>query len=57
MTLGHSAGEVKYRFVWTFPLAISPHDHNKIYVGSQHVHVTTNGGRKWDLLSRPHARR
>lgn len=51
MTLGHAAGDVKYRFVWTFPLAISPHDHNKIYVGSQHVHVTTNGGRKWDLLS------
>ena len=51
MTIGVPAGEVKYRFVWTFPLAISPHDHNKVYVGSQHVHVTTNGGRKWDLLS------
>jgi hypothetical protein len=51
MTLGHSAGEAKYRFVWTFPLTISPHDHNKVYVGSQHVHITTNGGRKWDVIS------
>ena len=34
---------VKYRFVWDSPLQISPHDHNTIYVGSQHVHRT----REW----------
>jgi photosystem II stability/assembly factor-like uncharacterized protein len=51
MSLGHSASEVKYRFHWTFPLTISPHDRNKVYVGSQHVHVTTNGGKKWDVIS------
>ncbi len=50
-TIGHSAGEVKYRFVWTFPVHLSPHDHNKVYVGSQHVHVTTNGGRTWTVIS------
>ena len=50
-TIGHAAEEVKYRFVWTFPLTISPHDHNRIYVGSQHVHVTTNGGRSWQVIS------
>jgi len=50
-TIGHSAEEVKYRFVWTFPVTISPHDHNKLYVGSQHVHVTTNGGRSWQVIS------
>ncbi len=50
-TIGHSAEEVKYRFVWTFPLTISPHDHNKVYVGSQHVHMTTNGGRTWQVIS------
>ncbi|MFN8583367.1 MAG: hypothetical protein U0163_20620 [Gemmatimonadaceae bacterium] len=50
-TIGHSAADVKYRFVWTFPLAISPHDHNKVYVGSQHVHMTTNGGRSWQVIS------
>jgi photosystem II stability/assembly factor-like uncharacterized protein len=51
LSLGHTAAEVKYRFHWTFPLTISPHDRNKVYVGSQHVHVTTNGGRKWDVIS------
>ena len=42
---------VEYRFVWDAPLAISPHDHNTIYVGSQHVHRTTNGGQSWEVIS------
>lgn len=50
-TIGHSADEVKYRFVWTFPVHLSPHDHNRVYVGSQHVHVTTDGGRSWSVIS------
>ncbi|MEO8448715.1 MAG: sialidase [Gemmatimonadota bacterium] len=50
-TVGHGAADVKYRFNWTFPITISPHDHNKVYVGSQHVHVTTNGGRTWQVIS------
>lgn len=50
-TGGHPAAEVKYRFVWTFPLTISPHDNNRVYAGSQHVHVTTDGGRSWQVIS------
>ena len=42
---------VQYRFVWDAPLHISPHDHNTIYVGSQHVHRTTNGGQSWEVIS------
>jgi photosystem II stability/assembly factor-like uncharacterized protein len=49
---GASAGEVKYRFNWEFPIAISPHDHNKLYVGSQFVHVTTDGGNSWQIISK-----
>ncbi|MBI3405297.1 MAG: hypothetical protein HY046_07535 [Acidobacteria bacterium] len=48
---GAPAAEVKYRFNWEFPIAISPHDHNKIYVGSQFVHVTTDGGNSWQIIS------
>ena len=48
---GWAAGELRYRFQWTFPIHISPHDHERIYVGSQHVHVTTNGGQSWEVLS------
>jgi len=50
-TGGWPAEELKYRFQWTFPLLISPHDHNTIYVTSQHVHRTRNGGQSWEVIS------
>ena len=50
-TGGSPAEDLKYRFVWDAPLTISPHDHNKVYTGSQHVHVTTDGGRSWREIS------
>ena len=50
-TFGWPAEGLKYRFQWTFPLLISPHDHNTIYVTSQHVHRTTNGGQSWEEIS------
>jgi photosystem II stability/assembly factor-like uncharacterized protein len=48
---GWAAKDVKYRFQWTFPIAISPHDHNRVYVGSQYVHMTTDGGHSWTIIS------
>ncbi len=42
---------MKYRFQWTFPIAISPHDHERVYVGSQYVHRTTDGGDSWTVIS------
>jgi len=42
---------VKYRFVWDAPLTISPHDHNTVYTGSQHVHRTRTGGQSWEVIS------
>ena len=48
---GSHAGVVKYRFNWTFPIHISANDHHKIYVGSQFVHQTTDGGRSWTVIS------
>jgi photosystem II stability/assembly factor-like uncharacterized protein len=50
-SIGRPAKDVKYRFVWTFPLTISPNDHNRVYVGSQYVHVTTDGGNSWSVIS------
>jgi photosystem II stability/assembly factor-like uncharacterized protein len=49
--MGSPAGVLKYRLNWTFPVAISPFDHNKVYIGSQYVHVTTNGGQTWKVIS------
>ncbi len=50
-TMGASAGEVKIRMNWTYPIAISPHDHNTVYAGSQYVHRTTDGGQTWAQIS------
>ncbi len=48
---GWAAADLRYRFQWTFPVAISPHDHERVYAGSQYVHVTTDGGQSWSVIS------
>ncbi|MDF9795411.1 photosystem II stability/assembly factor-like uncharacterized protein [Catalinimonas alkaloidigena] len=50
-TAGSAAADVKYRFQWTFPLLVSSHDHNTVYVTSQFVHRTQNGGQSWEIIS------
>jgi hypothetical protein len=49
-TVGSPAADLKYRFQWTFPLAISPHD-GRVYAGSQHLHQTTDNGQTWQVIS------
>jgi photosystem II stability/assembly factor-like uncharacterized protein len=41
----------KYRWNWTHVVYISPHDSDTVYVGSQYLHVTTNGGQSWKIIS------
>jgi photosystem II stability/assembly factor-like uncharacterized protein len=48
---GWRPADLKYRWNWTFPIAISPHDHTRVYVGSQVVHVTKDGGASWQVIS------
>jgi len=48
---GWRPADLKYRWNWTFPIAISPHDHTRVYVGSQYVHLTTDGGASWKVIS------
>jgi photosystem II stability/assembly factor-like uncharacterized protein len=48
---GWPPADLRYRWHWTFPIVISPHDHNTVYVGSQHVHRTRNKGQTWDVIS------
>jgi len=50
--MGHPAMDLKYRFQWTFPIIVSPHNSNIVYAGSQHVHKTTNGGESWTVVSK-----
>jgi hypothetical protein len=48
---GWAPADMKYRWDWITPLAISPHDHNRVYVGAQVVFMTTNGGQSWTVIS------
>lgn len=48
---GAPADSARYRFVWNAPLLLSAHDHNRIYVGSQHVHVSNDSGVTWRVIS------
>ena len=36
--MGHSAIDLKYRFQWTFPIVLSPHDPNTLYATSAARH-------------------
>jgi photosystem II stability/assembly factor-like uncharacterized protein len=49
--MGHSAGELRERFQWTFPIMFSKAGPKRLYVASQHLWVTTNEGMSWDRIS------
>ncbi|HMQ50111.1 MAG TPA: glycosyl hydrolase [Saprospiraceae bacterium] len=49
--MGHGAEGMKYRFQWNFPIFFSPHQPNKLYAASNHLHVTTDGGQSWETIS------
>ena len=49
--MGHGAEGFKYRFQWNFPIFFSPHNPDKLYTASNQLHVTTNEGQTWDIIS------
>lgn len=48
---GSGAEVMKYRFNWNYPVFFSPHNPKKLYAGSNHLHVTYNGGESWETIS------
>lgn len=46
-----AAEDLRYRIQWTAPLAISPHDSDTVYYGSQFLHRTRNRGQSWEIIS------
>jgi photosystem II stability/assembly factor-like uncharacterized protein len=48
---GWGAADINYRFWWTFPVMVSPHDPKTIYITSQVVHRTRNEGQSWEIIS------
>lgn len=49
--MGYGAEGMKYRFQWNFPIFFSPNDARKLYTTSQHVHVSTDEGETWEIIS------
>ena len=48
---GSGAEVMKYRFNWNYPVMFSPNDPNKLYAGSNQLHLSTNGGQSWETIS------
>ena len=48
---GRTGAEQKYRFQWTYPIAISPADPGTVYVAGNVVFKSTDGGQSWVPIS------
>jgi photosystem II stability/assembly factor-like uncharacterized protein len=50
--MGHPASDLKYRFQWSFPIVISPHDPKVIYAGANVLFRSTDEGQSWEPISK-----
>jgi photosystem II stability/assembly factor-like uncharacterized protein len=48
---GWGGEAMKYRFQWTAPIHVSPHDAAVVYHAAQMIFRTSNGGQHWDVIS------
>jgi photosystem II stability/assembly factor-like uncharacterized protein len=49
--VGKGGEELRYRFQWTAPILISPHDPKTVYHGANVLFRTTDGGQTWAKVS------
>jgi len=48
---GRAAKDLKYRFQWTAPILLSPHDPDTLYHAAQVLLRSRDGGQTWDEIS------
>ncbi|HXG54486.1 MAG TPA: hypothetical protein VNJ03_03830, partial [Vicinamibacterales bacterium] len=48
---GWGGDAMKYRYQWTAPIHVSPHDPKVVYHGAQVIFRTMDGGQSWDVIS------
>ena len=48
---GWPAKDARYRFQWTYPIILSQHDPNVLYVTGNHVFRSTDEGSSWEVIS------
>jgi photosystem II stability/assembly factor-like uncharacterized protein len=49
--MGWGAEGMKYRFQWTFPIVVSPHDPNTVYAAGNVLFRSTDEGNSWQAIS------
>jgi photosystem II stability/assembly factor-like uncharacterized protein len=49
--MGHDAADAKYRFQWTYPIVISPHNPSRMYVGSSVIFQSDDEGQTYKIIS------
>jgi photosystem II stability/assembly factor-like uncharacterized protein len=49
--MGHGAEGMKYRFQWTFPIVVSPHDPGVLYTAGNRIFRSTSEGQSWEAIS------
>jgi photosystem II stability/assembly factor-like uncharacterized protein len=48
---GHGGEDMRYRFQWTAPIALSPHDPHVLYHGGNVLFRTSDDGASWSVIS------
>ncbi len=48
---GYGSADLAYRFQWTYPVLVSPHNPKVLYATSQYVHRSTDQGASWQVIS------
>lgn len=48
---GHNPKDLEFRFQRVAPIAVSPHNPDVVYHGSQYVHKTSDDGYSWEIIS------
>lgn len=49
--MGAGAEAARYRFQWNYPIFFSPHDPKRLYTAGNHLFVTENEGKSWEVIS------
>lgn len=49
--IGAGADAARYRFQWNYPIFFSPNDPRRLYAAGNHLFVSENEGRSWDIIS------
>jgi photosystem II stability/assembly factor-like uncharacterized protein len=48
---GHGGEDMRYRFQWTAPIVVSPHDAKVVYHAGNVLFRTNDGGQSWTVIS------